>query len=307
MTGYAASYSWIAVACFLFGCRDADRNRIDSTRSLPPVFPASPAENTHWNGDAGPIMIAPVSGSVDSTMVILPYATDSTIDSLQNVATPIAGMTFDLFGRTGKVAANVSALSLPLPQIDTAKDCYSWPAAKLHLNTEIWQFGFVSGRAQAIPLDSIESLSSRDSASLAASITQSAATLPGTVDATFKGLPFRVRSAYTFQLDTMEVVVADIVRSVNEEAKPRVEHLLIFGERAHGSNGKFDVSYFSRNAGAEDSTPVTEVLGAIKVGSARQPIVVVNVQFDEGGKFGFIERSPLGKWSATWRSAYTDC
>jgi hypothetical protein len=105
----------------------------------------------------------------------------------------------------------------------------------------------------------------------------------------------------------MEVVVADIVRSVNEEAKPRVEHLLIFGERAHGSNGKFDVSYFSRNAGAEDSTPVTEVLGAIKVGSARKPIVVVNVQFDEGGKFGFIERSPLGKWSATWRSAYTDC
>jgi len=250
-------------------------------------------------------MIAAVNGSVDSTMVILPYATDSTIDSLQSEAAPITGMRFDLFGRSGKVASDVGALSLP--STDTTRDCYSWPAARLQSTFGPWQFGFAAGRAQAIPLDSIETLSSRDSSSLAASVTRSAATLPGTIDPAFKGLPFRVRSAYTFRLDTMDVVVADVVRSVNEEAKPLVEHLLIFGERPHGSNEEFNVSYFSRNAGAEDSTPVTEVLGVVRIGAARRPVVIVNVQYDEGGKFGFIERSSSGKWTATWRSAYTDC
>jgi hypothetical protein len=284
-------------------CRGGDSRTADSTRTLAPVFPAAPGENTNWNADAGPLMIAATDGSADSTVVVLPYVTDSTIGSLQGVGPPISGMTFDLFGRSGKISSSVAAS--PLPQTDTTRDCYSWPIARLQSNAGTWQVGFLSGRAQPIPLDSIEALSGGDSALLAASITQAAATLP-TVDPTFRGLPFRVRSAYTFQLDTMDVVVADVVRTVNEEAKPRVEHLLIFGERPHNANEKFDVSYFTRNAGPEDTTPVTEVLGAIRVGRGR-PIVIVNVEYDDGGKFGFIERSTSGKWNATWRSAYTDC
>jgi hypothetical protein len=139
------------------------------------------------------------------------------------------------------------------------------------------------------------------------SLAQTAATLPIIADPTFKGLPFRVRSAYTFRLDSINVVIADVVRSVNEEANPRLEHLLIVGERTAGSNGRYKVGYYNRTAGAEESTQATEILAAILIGSARRPAVVVNIEYDDGGKLGLIERTGPGEWRATWKSAYTDC
>jgi len=306
MTARLCSCWLIAFTCLVPACRGRDRQTADSTRALPAVYPSGPGENTNWNAEAGPLMIAAAGGSLDSVNVVLPYATDSTIESLQGIGPPTSGVTFDLFGRGGKIASSLRVV--PISQIDTTQECYSWPAARLQSTPGNWQVGFATGHAQPIALDSIEAMSSRDSAGLAAAVTQAAATLSTTGrDPTFRGLPFRVRSAYTFQLDTNQVVIADVVRTVNEEAKPRVEHLLIVGERALGTNGKFDVSYFTRNAGPEDSTPVTAILSVVALGSAHRPAIVVNVEYDDGGKFGFVERDAQGKWQATWRSAYTDC
>ena len=102
-------------------------------------------------------------------------------------------------------------------------------------------------------------------------------------------------------------MIADVVRSVNEEANPRVEHLLIVGERPRGAGGKFTVGYYSRTAGKEESVQATEILAAVRIAASKRPVVVVNVEYDEGGKLGLIERSAAGEWRATWRSAYTDC
>jgi len=138
-------------------------------------------------------------------------------------------------------------------------------------------------------------------------LAQTAATLPVASDPTFRGLPFRVRSAYRFQLDTVDVVIADVVRTVNEEANPRVEHLLIIGERHHGASGKFDVGYYSRNAGPEESTQATEVLTAVRLSAEKRPAVALSIEYDEGGKLGLVERTAPGEWRVTWKSAYTDC
>jgi len=156
-------------------------------------------------------------------------------------------------------------------------------------------------------LDSIEAMPSGDSAALAASVAQTAATLPIASDPTFRGLPFRVRSAYTFRLDSVDVVIADVVRSVNEEANPRLEHLLIIGERPARTRGKYKVGYYNRTAGAEESTQATEVLTAVQIEAAQRPAIVVNIEYDDGRKFGLIERTGPSEWRATWRSAYTDC
>jgi hypothetical protein len=170
-----------------------------------------------------------------------------------------------------------------------------------------WQVGFVSGRVQPIALDSIEIMSAGDSSALAVSLAQTAATLPAASDPTFRGLPFRVRSAYRFRLDTVDIVIADVVRTVNEEANPRVEHLLIVGEKPHGASGKFDVGYSNRTAGPEESTQATEILTAVRIGAERRPAIVISIEYDEGGKLGLIERTAPGEWRATWNSAYTDC
>jgi hypothetical protein len=34
---------------------------------------------------------------------------------------------------------------------------------------------------------------------------------------------------------------------------------------------------------------------------------VINIEYDDGGKLGLIERASDGTWRPTWKSAYTDC
>ena len=295
----------VALVCTVGACRGKERGTADSANSLPPVFPTGPAANKGWDPDAGPVMIVSAGGNTDTVAVILPEATDSTLGSLQNVSPVTSGVTFDLFGRAGKIASAIAAS--PLAQTDSAEDCNSWPLARLQSPRANWQVGFVSGRVQAIALDSIEAMPAGDSSALAVSLAQTAATLPAASDPTFRGLPFRVRSAYRFRLDTIEVVIADVVRMVNEEANPRVEHLLIVGEKPHGASGKFDVGYYNRTAGPEESTQATEILTAVRIGGGKRPAIVISIEYDEGGKLGLIERTAPGEWRATWNSAYTDC
>jgi len=251
------------------------------------------------------MMIVAIGSSGDSVGVVLPEATDSTVASFQGISPPISGLTFDLFGRGGRIGAPVAAL--PLSSGGTKQECYSWPVAKLQAARSNWRVGFARGHVYAIMLDSIEAMPSADSAALAASLAQTAATLPFAADPTFRGLPFRVRSAYTFRLDSVDVVIADVVRSVNEEANPRLEHLLLIGERLARVGGKYNLGYYNRTAGAEESTQATEVLTAVEIGVARRPAIIVNIEYDDGGKFGLIERTGNGQWRATWKSAYTDC
>jgi hypothetical protein len=289
----------------VLACRDKGRDSADSAgASLPPVYPSTPLGNTGWNADAGPVMIVSVGSGGDSIAVVIPEATDSTVAVIQGMSPPIAGFTFDLFGRGGRIG---SSAATPLPSVDTTQECYSWPLGKLQSSHSNWRVGFAAGRVHAIPLDSIEAMSGTDSAALAASLAQTAAMLPTAADPTFRGLPFRVRSAYTFRLDSVEVVIADVVRSVNEEANPRLEHLLLLGERPAGAKGKFNLGYYNRTAGAEESTQAMEVLAAVQIGSTKRPAIILNIEYDDGGKLGLVERIGPGEWRATWRSAYTDC
>ncbi|MGH7652659.1 MAG: hypothetical protein ACREMS_12570 [Gemmatimonadaceae bacterium] len=167
--------------------------------------------------------------------------------------------------------------------------------------------GFVRGDVRALPLDSIESLSSSDSAALAASLTKSAATLPISADPTFSKLPFRIRSAYTFKLDSTQGVIADVVRALNEEANPRIEHLFLIGERDAGTTEPFRIGYYSRVAGPEETIQATEILAVVEIGVTKRPAIVIGVESDDGIQLGLIERDAPEQWRPTWTSAYTDC
>src|SRR6267154_6314698 len=281
----------------LHACRDKGRDAADSARaSLPAVYPGNPLGITNWDVDAGPVMIISGANNSDSVAVVLPEATDSTIESLQGISPQISGVTFDLFGRGGRIASSVGVSVLP--PVDVRQECDSWPLARLRSAHSNWRVGFASGHFRPIVLDSIEAMPSADSAGLAASLAQMAAILPIVSDPTFRGLPFRVRSAYTFRLDSIDAVIADVVRSVNEEANPRLEHLLIIGERPAGTRGKYNLRYFSRTAGAEESTQATEVLAAVQIGAEKRPAIIVNIEYDDGGKLGLIERAGPDEWRA---------
>lgn len=293
------------LSLIVLACRDSGQGAGDSARgSLPPISASVPGNSTNWDLDAGPVMLVSMGNGTDSAAVILPDVSDSTIAAVQGVAAPVRGLVFDLFGRAGKLEGSKSVAAIPS---DSTHDCYAWPLGGVRGASPGWRVGFTSGHAQAIKLDSIEGMSSTDSASLAASLARAAATLPIASDQTFRGLPFRVRSAYTFRLDSVDMVIADVVRSVNEEANPRLEHLFIIGERPTGTAGKYTPTYYSRTAGAEETTPASEVLAAVLIGSSRRPAVVVNIENDDGRQLGLVERTAPGQWRSVWRSAYTDC
>jgi hypothetical protein len=288
----------------VLACRDKAGNGAEGGKSLPGVFSLGPTSNTNWNVKAGPVMLLSAGNSSDSISIVLPEATDSTIELVQDVA-PVSGLVFELFNRGGKVD---STRVLPQkPGTDTTRECSSWPVGRTQSAHPDWRVGFVRGNVSPISLDSIASLPSADSAMLAASLAQTAATLPVASDPTFRKLPFRVQSAYMFRLDSVEVVIADIVRTLNEEANPRIEHLLLIGERPIGTKGKYAVGYFSRIAGAEETMQATEVLAAVRIGVSKSPAIVVSVDSEEGIQLGLIERTGPGQWRPTWKSAYTTC
>ena len=295
----------VAALAITVGCGDRSRTNPDSARALPPVFPGAPVGNTGWDAEAGSVAITPFDNSADTAAVIIPEATDSTVSIVESVSAPVAGLTFDLFSRSGKVASAVRAIALT--PVDTSKqECYGWPLARLSERQTGWTVGFTSGRAKPIPLDSIESLRGNDSASFAAALVRAAATLKGVSDPAFRGLPFRVRSAFTFRIDSLDAVIADIVRVVNEEANPQVEHILLVGERPFGSTATYNVRYYSRTAGKEESTPASEIMALLAVGAARRPVIVISIEYSEGSRLGLLEKID-GEWRAVWRSAYTDC
>jgi hypothetical protein len=250
-------------------------------------------------------MLVSLGGSADSAAVVLPELTDSTIASAQTDSAPVTGLVFDLFGRGGKI--NGSTAVIPVRTMEAKQDCDAWPLVRVRTAGSGWRVGFADSHVQAIKLDSIEARSSTDSAALAVSLAETAATLPIASDPAFSRLPFRVRSAYTFRLDSVDVVIADVVRSVNEEANPRIEHLLMIGERPTGSAGKYHTGYYSRTAGAEETTQASEVLAAVRIGSLKRPAVVVSIEYDDGRVLGLIERVTPGQWRSIWRSAFTDC
>lgn len=289
----------------VLACRERAGNSADTANSSPTVFSLGPTSSTNWNVNAGPVMLFSAGNSSDSVSIVLPEATDSTIELIQDVVPPVGGFVFELFNRGGRV--DTTRILPRKTEADTTRDCSAWPVGRAQAAHPDWRVGFVRGHVSGLPLDSIESLPSADSALLAASLARTAATLPVSSDPTFRKLPFRVQSAYTFRLDSIEVVIADVVRALNEEANPRIEHLLLIGERPARTNGKYAVGYFSRIAGPEETMQATDVLSAVRIGVSKTPAIVISVESEDGVKLGLIERTGPGQWRPTWKSAYTTC
>src|SRR3954453_4320787 len=147
---YAAMVAMV-VAVLTSGCRDKPGVPSDSSRgSLAPVYPASPLENTHWDSEAGSVLIVARDPGSDTVNVVVPEATDSSIASFQGVMPAVAGVTFDLFGRSGKTQT-----SAPIsPGVVVSRgELFGLARAIVEHASADWRVGFVSGRASSISLD----------------------------------------------------------------------------------------------------------------------------------------------------------
>ena len=271
----------------------------------PFVQPTIPAANTGWDTtDAGPVMLLAGSENMASAAVVLPWLTDSELASAPSFALDsLSNMPVDLFGLGG--LSGSSPLIVSSQKLNT-EGCLSWPTGVLSQSPRHWRFGLRKGVATAFPLDSLEGMTATDSSQVTVEIARIASAVAEGSDPVFRGLPFAVRHAYRFTVGNTSVLVADVVRKINEEANPREEHLLLIAERTNTADAKYEAAFQSRVAGSEEAVRTNEILGAIKFVRGN-PAIVVTFEYEDGGKVALLERTGDKQWRITWRSAYTGC
>lgn len=274
--------------------------------SAPSRAPAvAPALNPGWKKEsAGPILL--FAGQDNRPFIVLPGLSDdmlaatptSALDSLFDIQV-------DLFDTSGP---SMSSARLVINSRQTKYEgCLSWPVGVLAPPPRRpWRIGLASGMATAYELDSLGGMTAGDSVLMTAEIARLASVVAEGADPAFRGLPFAVTRAYRFRIGVNSVILANVVRRINEEANPRVEHLMLVAEESKSDPGRFAVAFESRISGAEDVVRTSEILSIVRFLQGN-PAVIMMFEYEEGNRLVMLERVPPGEWKMTWRSAYTGC
>lgn len=279
------------------------------TDTLAPQLVPLPPPPAWRMEEAGPLL-AVVGVTQRTAQLVLPEYADSTIAELpaRDVA-ELVPLRVELFARGGRVGEGL----LVEAQARASDGCYAWPRAEVRSPAngivEPWTVALETGRAVAMPLDSIEALTPPDSARLAVEVARLASRAPGDTATAFYGLPYVVRMARRFTLDDeTDVLVARAERRVATEAMPLAENLFLVAERERGEpRASWQLAYVERPIGTEVSVETTDVLAALRIGARRRPTLVVARDHGEGVTYGLIERVGAAEWRARWRSADASC
>jgi hypothetical protein len=249
-------------------------------------------------------MVVPASNDSTEAAVILPGLTDSLLASTARFElSALKNTPLDLFNLQGLIGS--SALDV-VSQAADPSGCPNWPKGRF--STSIpggWKIGLEKGRATGIPLRSLEGMQGQDSAWLISDVLSIAAHLADGSSA-FHGIPFFVRRAYRFETPALSVIVAEVVRKINEEANPREERLLLLGDRPSGENN-YHLAFHTRAAGAEESLETSDVLAGFTLARSGRPAMAVTFDYEDGGKIGLLERISGKEWKLVWKSAYSGC
>lgn len=286
-----------------------DTSRPAMPESVQAVQPPPPAPA--WDSAAGPVLFVR-SGSPDAAFVVFPEYADSTLpDTVRFDVGGVRGVQVDLFGRGGLVGtARVADVRSTQWSGD---ECVEWPKAVVRPTADSgavsgWTVAFLHGRAESVPLDSIESMPRPDSARLAADVTRLVSALPDDTSRTFRGIPFSVQSAYRFPVGSgVDAVVADVVRRLNQEANPLEQHTLLVAERATSAQAGYHVVFHERAAGSEETLETTDVLAAVRFPASGRIALVLLREGLETSAYALLVREPQGTWHVRWTSVHTGC
>ena len=296
----------------VIGCdrRNAD-NRPDSLSDT--TAPINPAEDTSatlptgWEADAGPYVILPtVDGGVSAGSLLRPGVDGDRLGDTAGLGAVVAPGRIELFSRAGKVG--VAQLSVEQSR-RIEPECAAWPTARLVFQagttTPPWTAAFADGRITAIPLDSIEGMSPRDSARLAADLTRLASGLRDDTSSTFRGLPFVVLRAYRSQGDDA-FIIATLIRRINQEDAPKEERLVMVVEAPSGDVNRWRVAWFERAAGTEEELLVAEPLLAFRARESNDKRILFGRDDGVSLSAAVLSRGQSG-WTLQWESPASGC
>ena len=302
----------LGLACERSSPPPAGRKDTAVQKMPPPESTITPAPVVSlWDSTAGPALFVMGATPHEALVIEPPFIDASVLDSVSFDPTPVRSLALDLFGSGKKVGtARVAALAAGSP----ADSCRTWPTARLELapgDTTAppqWNVAFEAGHALELAVDSIEGLTTVDSARLAADVARIASALPGDTAAAFRGLPFVVNKAWRARTPNGQTILsAIVVRNVNQEASPRQERILLIAQRDSGAvSSRFTPQYWERVVGLEETLESADPIAIVLLGEDRYPTVVIARDAGRGISYGLIERKS-GRWERRWTSAYAGC
>ena len=280
---------------------------MDSTAVHKAARPAltGSAGTTGWDSTAGPMMVVATARGSPDVAIVLPGLTDSALAATSHFElAAVANTPVELFGLRGLAGSSMLQI---VSRSGNAIGCVSWPVGRLtRMPGTDWRVGFEEGRVTGLPLDSLEGMNGSDSAQFVSSILQAVNSLSNEGSAAFAGIPYFVRKGYRLALSPSTILVAEVIRRINEEANPREEHLLLLAERS-SNDAPYRVGFYKRSAGAEESLETSEILAAVRFVVSSRLAFAIAFDYEDGGKVGLLERVGIGTWRIVWKSAYTDC
>jgi hypothetical protein len=308
--------AFVALVLAMIACeRPRAAPPIDSAVPLRPaaIGSASPQATTTWDAHLGPVLL--IAGATPDLATVVvgdsAHAGADTITTREAIA--IRSTPATLVGRTDSVQLGI------LQEVRSAKgeddsECTGWPAwaiqsARNGGTLAGWTVGFVGAAVQPIHMDSIESMTRVDSARLAAEVTRLASTLPTSASDRFTGLPFTVTSLWRFHAGPgAEGIVTNLVRHINQEARPFEERTLIIAERdSSRREERFTLGYYDRSQGAEETVESRDVLALARPTPDAQPMLVLGRDYGDGMSYALVQRDPSGRWREKWHSPRGHC
>lgn len=271
-----------AAVALLAGCGRRDARPTRDTLVARPAPAGSAGRSTDaWAADLGTALLVP-SDSDGIGVLLHP-------DDLDGLHTD----SVTLVGTSGSVGH---------ARLDTAASeyvCGDAPLVRVQSPAPGWSAALAGLSAEPIAMDSIEAMPSRDSAMLAANIARLASAAATHSDTSFRGLPFVVVAAHRLRWAERELVIAHLVRRLNQEAAPREEHTLLIAERPRDAvPSDLTVVMRERSEGSEETAEHYDVLAALRDGGVLR--VLIARDQNARTRYDLLERAPSGAWRTRW-------
>ncbi len=262
--------------------------------TVPPV-PVGPAA---WPSEYGVLLVLPAP-SGEGAALVPPLA--PSVTTADAVLAPTEGLDVDLFARGGSAGVGLLSASRRM-----AGECPAWPQSPLAAEL-MWRVGLTRGVAAAVPLDSIEGLSPRDSSQFAIKVTQLASRVPGDTAEAFRGLPYVIRGAWSAPLDSGgELLIALAARTLAIEDDPRSEQITLVAER-DSSAREPALRYADRRSASESLVDIDEVLALIRFTASGRLGLLIERADARGAMLLLLERDSAGTWTRRWQGPRTGC
>jgi hypothetical protein len=288
----------------------APRGKDTATTIVPPqpVPESTEAPGSTWDTSLGAVFIVPMGEPTHAALIVPRYAASGELESVKWDPRQFGDLSFDVATATGIVS------QVRIATVDTTQlqDCAMWPTAQLSAaaggTIPAWRVGFEPGRATLVPFDSLANLSAADSSRLVVALARVASGVPGDTVAALRGVPYVVRQAHRFPLsDGTSAILAEIVRTLNQEASPEQERLVLIVERDSLTAPVEDnrLAFGERLAGTEETLEATELLAVLTVRG--RPALLLERAIGDGVIYTMIARTGSGAWRPRWRSPYAGC